>query len=202
MSSRNIKKKKQAKRKRRKRFIRFIMTLMVIFAALIGIVLFIKRDNIMRMKYSIEYDEYVQKYAKKYDLDPLFLHAVIYVESDHKADAVSHRGAIGLMQIMDETGYWISENLDMEDFDSEMLYDPETNIAMGTWLLDYLIEEYNENEDTALAAYNGGIGNVNEWLESNEYSSDGISLDHIPFKETEEYVVRINKAYERYKQLY
>lgn len=195
MTSREI--RRERRRKRRKVF-RIILLLFTVILA----TLFIKKDNIKRMKYSIEYDNYVQKYAEENNLEPLFVHSVIFAESNHNADAVSNRGAVGLMQIMPETGYWISAKMGIKDFSEEDLKDPEENIKMGTWLLKYLMDEFNENEKSALAAYNAGIGNVQNWLKNYEYSSDGQNLDTIPFKETEEYVEKIRNAYENYKALY
>ncbi|MDO5707428.1 MAG: lytic transglycosylase domain-containing protein [Andreesenia angusta] len=197
-SKRNLRKKKRRAKRIRRNIFRGIVLIFII----IGVFAFIKRENIMRMNYQLKYDKYVQKYSREYDIDPLLIHSVIHIESDHNPKAVSNRGAIGLMQIMEETGYWISQKKDMKDFDKQMLFNPEDNINMGTWLLTYLIKEYDGNEDTALAAYNAGIGNVNEWLNTNEYSSDGIILDYIPFKETSDYVKKVKSTYKRYKELY
>ena len=86
-----------------------------------------------------------------------------------------------------------------------MLYDPETNIKYGTYYLSRLYNRFGD-WDTALAAYNGGEGNVSEWLKDKKYSDDGIKLktDKIPdeFSETKNYVKKVNKALKKYKELY
>jgi len=68
--------------------------------------------------------------------------------------------------------------------------------------LDYLLEYYKGNVQLALAAYNGGLGNVNKWLKNKDYSDDGVSLKSIPFEETKTYLKRISRTYNIYKRLY
>ena len=72
---------------------------------------------------------------------------------------------------------------------------------MGCFYLNYLISHY-KNTDVALAAYNAGMGNVNKWLSSEEYSVDGEKLSYIPYKETREYIKKVNKYQQKYKDLY
>ena len=76
--------------------------------------------------------------------------------------------------------------------------DPETSINFGCYYLRHLIDLY-KNTDTALAAYNAGMGNVNGWLEDKEYSDDGVTLKYIPFPETRSYVRKVNESWEYYK---
>ena len=72
---------------------------------------------------------------------------------------------------------------------------------MGCWYLNNLKQEFGDM-DLVLAAYNAGRGNVNNWLKDYQYSDDGIELKEIPFKETREYVVKVNLSYMIYKYLY
>ena len=105
------------------------------------------------------------------------------------------------MQIMDSTGEWISETLGIEDFSSEKLLNPEVNVEFGCWYLNNLISEFDDLS-LALAAYNGGSGNVTKWLKNPEYSIDGKSLTYIPFKETKKYVDKVTLNYNIYKFFY
>lgn len=66
----------------------------------------------------------------------------------------------------------------------------------------YLIDKYDGNIDLALAAYNAGPANVDSWLKDNEYSKNGRDLHYIPFKETREYVKKVNKQWHKYKEFY
>jgi soluble lytic murein transglycosylase len=123
--------------------------------------------------------------------------AVIKQESNFVPEA--HSGvAGGLMQLTQETAQWNANELGITDFD---YMDPETNIELGCHYLKYLIKHYG-NVDTALAAYNGGMGNVDAWLADKTYSSDGKTLDNIPFAETRNYVVKVNEYWAHYKELY
>lgn len=191
---------RRSKERRRKRTIRRAISLAILLSV---ILLGVSRiDLLQKLMYPLDYDNIVQKYAEEYDLDPLLVHSVIRVESGHDASAASGKGAIGLMQIMPDTGQWASEKIGMKSFTEDMLYDPEINIMIGCWYLRYLIDEFEGNKANAISAYNGGIGNVLKWLETHEYSPDGENLENIPFEETRNYVERVLGSYEKYKELY
>ena len=148
-----------------------------------------------------EYVGFIQKYAEKYDIPEHIIYAVIKAESnfDHKAE--SGAGAIGLMQMMPETFEELTDMHLKEYLDSGMLYDAETSIRYGAYYLSYLYGIYGD-WSVVFAAYNAGLGNINEWLKDAEYSSDGKTLDKIPFKETRNYVSRVNRNIKKYDSLY
>lgn len=146
----------------------------------------------------LRYETYIEKYSNQYGVDDHLVMAIVRTESNFIHDAQSNKNAKGLMQIMDDTAYWIAKKMDMDSFTIEDLNDPETNIKMGTWYVSWLLEKFDENEETALAAYNGGIGNVNKWLKDDRYSADGKTLLQIPYQETRNYVEKV----ERYKRYY
>ena len=148
-----------------------------------------------------KYSDLVNEYSEKYEVDPLLVLSVIKAESNFNKNAISNKGAKGLMQIMDSTGEWISETLGIEDFSSEKLLNPEVNVEFGCWYLNNLISEFDDLS-LALAAYNGGSGNVTKWLKNPEYSIDGKSLTYIPFKETKKYVDKVTLNYNIYKFFY
>ena len=151
--------------------------------------------------YPKKYSEYVEKYAKEYNVSENFVYAVIKTESGFKSDAVSDVGARGLMQIMETTFDWIKFKCDDENAVFYDMYNPEDNIRYGCWLLGYLYDEFGSIE-TAAAAYHAGRGNVNEWLSDKRYSSDGVTLEEIPIPDTAHYVEKITKAVEIYTRLY
>lgn len=148
----------------------------------------------------VEYTNYIDKYSKEYDVDPILVYAVIKVESNYNPDAQSHMNAHGLMQILPDTGNWIAGKLKME-YNDAMLKDPEKSIQMGTYYLSYLVHHFKDR-DLAIAAYNGGLGNVEKWLADESLSKDGETLDDIPFVETKNYVVRVNDNYDIYNLFY
>lgn len=152
--------------------------------------------------YPYPYQEEVRTYAKKYHVDSNLVVAVIKTESNFKPDAVSHRGAIGLMQLMPATAEWIAGQLNDESFSVERLYEPDLNIRYGIWYLAELQEEFDNNPVLVLAAYNAGRGNVREWMEKNHWDMGFHEIDAIPFDETREYVHKVLKNQEKYKKLY
>lgn len=159
--------------------------------------------KIMVLKmYPIYYKAYILKYSSENSLDPYLVTAVIKTESNFNSNAKSNKSANGLMQITDDTGQWISEQMNLTNFKTSDLNDPETNIKMGCWYLNNLKQEFNGNMDLVLAAYNGGRGNVKNWLQSKEHSQDGKNLQYIPFKETDKYIKRVKVNYNIYKVLY
>ncbi|MBQ3081780.1 MAG: lytic transglycosylase domain-containing protein [Clostridia bacterium] len=151
--------------------------------------------------YPLNHEELIRNYCDKYDIPYELLAAVIYTESGFDEKAVSRVGAVGLMQLMPSTAEEIAGRLGVE-YNEDMLTDPETNIAYGSFYLRYLYRNLGENWDTACAAYNAGIGKVMGWLDNEEYSDDGVTLKSIPIDETRNYVQRVNKYKEKYKELY
>ena len=150
--------------------------------------------------YPVEYLEEIEKYSKEYNMDPKVVLAIMKVESNFNSTAQSHANAKGLMQILPDTAKHVAQLLKM-DANSIDLNDPETNIKIGTYYLKYLSNNFS-NMDTVYAAYNGGIGNVNNWLKDEKYSRDGVSLYNIPVAETSHYVYKVNKALKAYEILY
>jgi len=159
-------------------------------------------DNAAKLVFPVKFKEYVHKYSEEYNLDPSLVFAIIKAESNFNPRAVSHKNARGLMQISEITGRWGAERVGIENYDPQMLFDPEVNIRIGCWYLGTLMKEYGGSVDLVLAAYNGGSGNVNRWLQDENYSRTGTSLDKIPFRETERYVKRVKNNYMIYKRLY
>lgn len=152
--------------------------------------------------YPITYLQTVIDSANEYNLDPYLVFGVIKTESAFNPDARSHQDAIGLMQITMPTGKWIAEKMKITNFEEKDLYDPQTNIKMGCWYLNNLKNEFNEDTILTLAAYNAGRGNVNKWLKDEKYSKDGKKLKNIPYKETDEYVKKVQVTAEMYRKLY
>ena len=151
--------------------------------------------------YPCGYEEYVTVYAEKYGVPEELVYAVIRTESDFDSGAVSSAGAVGLMQLMPDTFRWLTNEMLFEHLEQGMLYDPETNIRYGTYYLSYLYDRYGDWE-SALAAYNGGLGNVDEWLTNDRYADGEGGLKKIPFKETRQFVSRVTDAWEMYEKLY
>lgn len=150
--------------------------------------------------YPIKYSEYVDKASEDYGVDKALIYAMIRTESHFNKDAVSSAGAIGLMQLTPETYEWLCKKRDVEYVDGG-LYEPSINIDFGTYFISYLFDEFGD-EKLVIAAYNAGPDNVKAWLDNPEYSSDGKTLDKIPYSETEKHVDKVLHAEDKYKQIY
>lgn len=186
----------------RKRKPLFQLIFSIIILTMILFIAVNNSDGIMRYHYPLKYSNYIFKYSHENRIDPMLVAAVIYVESRFNTEAVSKKGARGLMQIMPETGQWAAGKLCIDDFDVDMLFEPELNIKLGTWYLSTLMKEYSGNMNLVIAAYNGGRGNVNQWLKTDTINYDGNNIEKIPFSETRLYVKKINSAYSIYKKIY
>lgn len=149
--------------------------------------------------YPLEHEETITEAARTYGVDPYLVAAIIRTESGWDAEAESNRGAQGLMQLMPETARDIVAKgyVDGDVYSPENLTDPETNIEFGCAYLSFLLSYFNGATDKAIAAYNAGMGNVDDW------TSEGDALHKvIAFPETQAYLVRVNMAQARYRELY
>ena len=166
------------------RFIRFLLK--VLLAAFI----FYCAVSIL---FPIDNYDIIKKYSDAYDLDPALVCAVINTESGFNPNAQSAKGAKGLMQLMDDTASWIAPQVPIENFNVFRLKEPELNIQLGCWYLDYLRDRFDDDLTLMVAAYNAGSGNIAKWLEDESYSKDGksLSLKNIPYRETQHYVIKI-----------
>lgn len=180
----------------------FTITVLAVIAALSFIIyaFFFASNKMYETVYPEEYKEYVEKYSKEYDIDKALIYAIIKTESNFNQSAQSNVGAIGLMQLMPETFDWLQNRKTGEvTMDTDALLDPETNIQYGCEFLSFLLDRY-ESEESAVAAYNAGFGAVDQWLQNEAYSSDGIHLDSIPYPETASYVVKVENAKSVYEK--
>ena len=177
--------------------IRRIVTLIIVSFILISIGIIF-----LAAKYPLAYRNIVVKYSEEYEVDPFLIASIINVESRYDKLALSSKEAKGLMQISPQTGQWASEVLKIQDYKEDDLFQPDLNIRIGTWYIDRLFKEFDGNLEFVLAAYNAGSGNVNKWIADKEYCVDGNNLEKIPFKETEDYLVRVKKNYKVYSRLY
>lgn len=185
---------------------KIIATLIILIVLLAIYFIFFKiikvQDSILKNIYPIKYSEYVEKYSEEYGLDKYLVYAIIKAESNFNPDVTSNAEAKGLMQLMEETAVERSNVIDTKSLEIQDLYDPETNIKLGTSYFAYLLGLYNNNTVLALTAYNAGLGNVQEWINSGIIKKDGSDIENIPYKETNNYVRKILKNYQMYLKIY
>ena len=172
---------------------------------ILGIVfLIIFRGKILKIIYPKNYEGIVSVYAEQYNVDENLVFAVIKAESNFDENAISNKNALGLMQIMEDTAKDVAEKnnikIDKDNARLEILK-VNNNINIGTKYLSILLEKY-ENIEVALAAYNAGTGNVDNWIESGIINKDGSDIEKIPYKETNNYIRKILEKYKIYKKIY
>lgn len=172
-----------------------------IFLALIVFIFLQHFDWYWRWVYPFRYQELIIKYAKLYGVDPYLVAAIIFVESHFDPEAVSSKGAAGLMQIMPGTGQWIASRMNLQ-LNSDDLFDPEVNIRLGCWYLNHLFQEFKGDIILVLAAYNGGKGNVRNWLEEGVWEGKRTEIQKIPFPETRKYILDVEAVYKKYQEIY
>lgn len=136
----------------------------------------------------------ITEYAHKYRVQKHLVEAVMHAESKFDQKAVSHVGAVGMMQLMPKTAEWIAQEGELQYTD---LKEPRQNIMLGTWYIDYLLKKYHNNEVLALAAYNAGRGNVDEWITEYGWKDDFTNIKEIPFPETREFVKLVVETRDR-----
>ena len=152
--------------------------------------------------YPTKYSEYVEKYSEENNLDKYLVYAIIKAESNFDPNVKSNADARGLMQLMEETAVERSNAIEGTEVEAYDLYDPETNIKLGTSYFAYLMGLYDNNIVLAIIAYNAGLGNVEKWIKDGVIKADGSDIENIPYKETENYVRKILRDYQMYLKLY
>lgn len=185
-----------------KKIIKFLIILIIFLLIYFLLFKIIEIDKVVMKKiYPLKYGEYVEKYSREYDIDPYMVYAIIKAESNFNPDAKSASDAVGLMQIMEATAIETANKMEL-DVAEEDLFDPELNIKIGLKYFADLLSKYDNNYYLAIIAYNAGIGNVDKWIEEGTIKYDASDIENVPFKETNNYVRKILRDYDIYKDLY
>ena len=143
----------------------------------------------------LRHDDIIRQQSREKGVDASLIAAVIYSESKF-VDQTSHAGARGLMQITPEAAEFIERQSGGTSFELADLADPEINIRYGTFLLAELLERYDGDEAAALAGYNAGPGNADEW------GGSSLTVEDIEFPETRAYVEEVLEKRDEYRQEY
>ena len=143
----------------------------------------------------------IREQAAAKHLDPALIAAVIYAESKFEPRR-SSAGAEGLMQILPATAYYLAHLSGGSRFTASDLARPQINVAYGSYYLRYLLDHYEGDEMLAVAAYNGGLANVDRWVAKAQDAGGRLTIGEIPFPETREYVSRVLAAQQQYRESY
>ncbi|KAB3531140.1 lytic transglycosylase domain-containing protein [Alkaliphilus serpentinus] len=154
-----------------------------------------------QLAYQRPFEELVMKAAEEFQIDPYLIWAVMREESHYRPEVFSRVGAVGLMQIMPATGEDIASRLKV-DFNDSHLLNPEINIRFGAYYIKLMLNSFEGDMDRALAAYNGGPGNVRKWSRTHLGSTKEGFPTAITFLETRRYITKVKNSYYTYKWLY
>ena len=171
-------------------FIPVFLSVCIVFVGAFGI------NCLYGYLFPVRYKEEILSASTELGLDAALVFSVINVESHFRENAISAKGAVGLMQVLPSTAEEVAKNFSWENFD---LKEPETNIKIGAYYLSQLLHNFG-SLDVALAAYNAGPTNVGKWLKNNRLSEDGKTLKEITFRETREYVKKVKKCLKIYSR--
>lgn len=196
--------------------LRFLIKfLIVIFLAILsagGIILYLSSDPVYVIQEWLNYSRFrrfdltINEVARKHQVDPLLIKAIIWRESSFHPEMAGTRKERGLMQITEGAADdWIKANK-IENFDATDLFDPKTNIEIGTWYLSQALQRWKDKEDPipfALAEYNAGRGRVDRWMKETNLGKEATADDlrtSISFPGTLKYIETIMARYHFYKK--
>jgi soluble lytic murein transglycosylase len=159
-------------------------------------------EELWRIVYPLHHWSLIREEAQKYGLDPWLAAALIRNESLFYSNATSSAGAIGLMQIMPETGRIVAEELGLPTPTIADLYDPVLNIRYGMYYLHKRVEEFGGDLVRAVCSYNAGVEAVRQWAEQNKVADADEWIELIPYTETRLYIKGILGDVRQYRRLY
>lgn len=163
----------------------------------------VKNGNFLKLVYPRPYFSYVNRYANHYKVPVNLIYAVMRQESLYNPSCYSSASAIGLMQIIPSTGYYIASKVRCYNFNSSMLYSKNININFGSYYLKTLLDQFNNKKYLAIASYNAGPNAVNYWKTSLFKGDDMLlSIESIPLNQTRNYVKKVLRNYYLYNAIY
>ena len=177
------------------------MTALALMAVPAGLIVFEVDHAVRNRGLPLGYVSVIREQAADKHLDPALIAAVIYAETKFEPRP-SAAGAEGLMQILPSTAYFLAGLSGGSQFTAGDLASPSINVAYGSYYLRYLLDRYHGNEMLALAAYNGGLANVDSWVAQAGAAGRSMTAAEIPFAETRAYVQRVLAAQQTYRATY
>ncbi|ABB58161.1 transglycosylase SLT domain-containing protein [Synechococcus elongatus] len=154
-----------------------------------------QRSDFVSTLYPVVFKEEITAATQRDRLNPLLVLGLIRQESRFLPGATSVVGARGLMQLMPETAAEVAAELGLQQYD---LGDPQTNIQLGSRYLRNVLDYWREDSLFAIASYNAGPGNVENWVRRFGRSDRDRWLEQIPFPETRDYVEKVLSNYWNY----
>jgi len=152
--------------------------------------------------FPLPYQKDLVRNARQQNLDPYIVAALIRQESEFNPQALSAKHAYGLTQVEPATGRSLARLAGVRRFSNRSLFQPATNLKLGTYYLRALLDQWGGQWEQTLASYNAGKSRVNDWITWNTYQEPAEFVESIPFTETREYVEAVMRNAAVYRQLY
>ena len=144
----------------------------------------------------------LEQFSKERGLDPFLVAALIRQESEFNPKVISPAQAYGLTQVLPSTGREIGRKLNLKGFRADMLFQPEINLQIGTYIMRRYLDNAAGKWEAALASYNAGPGRVVQWLKWADFREPAEFVETIPFDETRNYVQSVLRNRDLYRRLY
>lgn len=185
--------------RRLRRRLRSCFTTLIFLAFVVVLLFCYLPPEIAEKVYQKKYVDEVERYSREFNVDPALVYSVIKVESNFDPYAESDVGAIGLMQIIEDSFDWVALKLQRQDLSFTDMYTPENSIMFGCYMLSFLYDRYGSVELTA-AAYHSGMGTVDSWIEQGLVDPENVRVEDIKGANTSYYVKKILRAYSYYSE--
>lgn len=162
---------------------------------------FIPREQ-LELLYPKPYQESLVKYGRENQVDPRFLLSIMRVESRYQADVKSYAAARGLMQFISTTATEMANQMKIENFNQDDLYDPPTAIRFGSHYIAQILKDFPNQTPAVAASYNGGEDRMMRWFKRSKSVDHDRYVPEVVFSQTKEYVFQVMASYRVYQMLY
>ena len=149
--------------------------------------------------FPLPFAEIILRWAQQRQINPMLVSALIRQESRFEPEIGSSAGALGLMQVMPATGKEVARQIGLQDYS---LTNPEDNVNIGTFYLDFTHRKYDNNSMLAVASYNAGPNRVAQWVSRYGLKDVDEFVEKIPYRETKGYVESVFENYWNYMRIY
>ena len=155
-----------------------------------------------QVAYPLDHAGAIRVAARRNELDPALVAAVIYTESRFDEHARSSAGAVGLMQVLPETAAQIARETGGVSFTTADLEDPRVNVRYGCYYLRRALDAFDGDVRAAVASYNAGLGAVAQWRAEAAADGHALRIADIPYAETRAYVGQVLELRRVYREMY
>jgi soluble lytic murein transglycosylase len=156
----------------------------------------------LELLYPKPYEESLVRYGKEYNVDPRFLLSIMRQESRFQADVKSVAAARGLMQFISTTANQMADEMKIEGFRQDDLYNPPTAVRFGSHYISKIFKDFPNQPPAVAASYNGGEDRMMRWFKRANSDDPDRYVPEVIFSQTKDYVYKVMTNYRIYKLLY